>query len=555
MRISSAVALLLLMTVSAFAGTIESLAPSSVPVGSGEYFLEIRGVRLGDLVLFSGPGGRFELPVQSRTDTSVSTWVPEEVVNAAGTYSVIVSGTDGNSNSAKFGVTKPKGVPLVLHMPPPVIFDATSGKGAIVEYSVTASGGEDPKPAISCEPASRTLFPIGTTEVKCTASNQFGERASDQMSVFVHDSTGPLVEVPKQRIVVPADSKEGSIVKFDSRAEDSIDGEAAAVECSPFSGSLFPVGVTQVECVAYDKSLNPGYGRFMVEVQDKETSGRLAVHMPDELRAEAAGRDGAKVNFTVTASGGGDPAPVVKCDPRSGSLFPLGPTTVKCQASDQFGAEATGEFNVVVIDTTPPVLALADLSAEANDGGAEVKFELLGSDLTDGKLPVACSHASGSMFPIGKTVVECSSTDFHANTAIGTFTITVVDSVPPMISSVATDVAFAPPPDLELVDVDLSVDAVDANDTMPRCRATAITANEAIDAPGRGSANFDWLITGPLTLKLRAEWNGDAPRVYTVQIACADQFGNQSESAATVAVPKRNATDPIPPPRRRSAGH
>jgi hypothetical protein len=78
-------------------------------------------------------------------------------------------------------------------------------------------------------------------------------------------------------------------------------------------------------------------------------------------------------------------------------------------------------------DTTPPVLTLPDnMTVLASDAsGAVVSFTASANDLVDGPVPVDCSPASGSQFPIGTTTVDCSATDSHNNTANGSFTITV----------------------------------------------------------------------------------------------------------------------------------
>jgi hypothetical protein len=554
MRVLAATALLfILLAVPAIAGTIETLQPSSVAAGSGEYFLEIRGSKLGTSVLFSGPGGKFEVPVQDQAIDVLYVWVPEPVINTAGSYSVTMRGADGLSNVARFEVIKAK-VPLVLHIPDPVVVEATSRKGAIVTFTVTSFGGEDPSPTVKCDIPSGSQFPIGLTEVKCTAENRFGERASGQVSVLVHDDNGPVVTVPK-RIVVPPDSRDGAIVKFEVRAADLLDGDAS-VECKPSSGSLFPVGVTRVDCIAFDLTKNEGYGSFEVEVLEKAPSG-LVLHVPDEMRVEATSRFGAKVSYVVTVSGTGDPSPSIKCDPPSDTTFKLGQTTVGCTATDRFGASARETFSVVVTDSVAPELRLQDITAEASGGVAKVTWDLTGNDLVDGKLSVTCNPTSGSEFKLGQTVVECSSTDYSLNSATGTFLVNVVDSFPPMITSVSPSVTAQSPSDSELREVELQVQAVDANDAMPRCRVTGITANEALAAPGRGDS-YDWLITGPLTVKLRAKQTGDRPRIYTIGIACADLAGNEADAATNVDVKKASAKDssttPPAPPRRRAAG-
>jgi hypothetical protein len=66
---------------------------------------------------------------------------------------------------------------------------------------------------------------------------------------------------------------------------------------------------------------------------------------------------GVVVEFNVTAIDGCDPAPVVTCDPASGSVFPLGTTEVSCSAVDFSGNTSTCTFEVTVAaNTDPPVI-------------------------------------------------------------------------------------------------------------------------------------------------------------------------------------------------------
>ena len=54
------------------------------------------------------------------------------------------------------------------------------------------------------------------------------------------------------------------------------------------------------------------------------------------------------VTFVVTATDNLDPAPIVVCDPPSGTRFPTGTTLVECTATDESGNESTCEFAVTV---------------------------------------------------------------------------------------------------------------------------------------------------------------------------------------------------------------
>lgn len=69
---------------------------------------------------------------------------------------------------------------------------------------------------------------------------------------------------------------------------------------------------------------------------------------PDPIVAEWTSVQGAVVDFEVAATDACDPAPAVEADPPSGSLFPLGETTVTVTATDGAGNRATCTFTVTV---------------------------------------------------------------------------------------------------------------------------------------------------------------------------------------------------------------
>ncbi len=81
-------------------------------------------------------------------------------------------------------------------------------------------------------------------------------------------------------------------------------------------------------------------------------------------------------------------------------------------------------------DTTDPTLNLpADITVEA-DGpdGSEVTFTVTATDDTDPNPSVSCTPPSGSLFPIGTTIVNCTATDASGNVANGSFNVTVTDT-------------------------------------------------------------------------------------------------------------------------------
>ena len=161
------------------------------------------------------------------------------------------------------------------------------------------------------------------------------------------------------------------------------------------------------------------------------------VTVPANMAREATSSGGAAVIFTVSANDVVDGPTPVSCTPASGSTFAIATTTVSCTSTDAHSNTGLGSFTVTVGDTTPPsVTAPANITAEAiSSAGAAVTFSASASDLVDGATAVTCAPASGSTFAIGTTSVSCTSTDGRGNTGSGSFTVTVRDTTPPVVTT------------------------------------------------------------------------------------------------------------------------
>lgn len=83
------------------------------------------------------------------------------------------------------------------------------------------------------------------------------------------------------------------------------------------------------------------------------------VSAPDPLAVDATGPEGARVGYTATASDPDDQAGPVSCDPASGSIFPIGTTTVTCSSTDTNGNTGTAQFTVHVRGAAEQLDALA----------------------------------------------------------------------------------------------------------------------------------------------------------------------------------------------------
>ena len=151
------------------------------------------------------------------------------------------------------------------------------------------------------------------------------------------------------------------------------------------------------------------------------------VTVPANLRLEATGSAGAAATFAAAGSSNVDGTLAAVCTPASGSIFPLGTTTVTSVATDNAGQVASGTFTVTVVDTTPPAISVpADISTNATTAtGAAVAFATSATDLVSGSVATASVPASGSVFPIGTTTVTTTATDAAGNRASKIFNVTI----------------------------------------------------------------------------------------------------------------------------------
>jgi hypothetical protein len=80
------------------------------------------------------------------------------------------------------------------------------------------------------------------------------------------DITAPELSLPPDPLYADATGPDGAIVTFSATATDDFDG-TIPVLCTPASGSLFSIGLKQVDCFATDQAGNQTTGSFRVSVR------------------------------------------------------------------------------------------------------------------------------------------------------------------------------------------------------------------------------------------------------------------------------------------------
>jgi hypothetical protein len=195
-----------------------------------------------------------------------------------GTTTVTCTDTDRfkNQGSATFRVHVGSEQVPVLIVPTDITAEAASLEGEFVKYDVSATDIKGGAVDYRCDPPAGSLFPIGTTTVKCVAYS--GLTATETFNVTVADTAGPVLSLPSD-ITVQAPDANGEYVKYDVTARDAVDG-ATSVSCSPVSGSLFPAGDTTVNCTSSDSRKNISNGSFMVHVTPWFDDTVYSIHPP-----------------------------------------------------------------------------------------------------------------------------------------------------------------------------------------------------------------------------------------------------------------------------------
>jgi hypothetical protein len=253
------------------------------------------------------------------------------------------------------------------------------------------------------------------------------------------DTTPPVVTVPGDSIA-EAENASGAEVSFEASAVDDVDGAVPAT-CTPPSGGVFAIATTSVTCTATDSSGNTGDASFNVTVADTTAPN---VTPPASVSQETEIDAPQQVDFgnasAVDAVDGS--ALAAPCTPAAGSSFPVGTTTVSCTATDAHGNTGQASFTVtvVLVDHTDPVLTVPSDIAQNTESasGESVSYTATATDNLDSSPALDCGDhpPSGSNFPVGMTVVTCTATDAHGNSATESFnvTLTLVDDTKPALS-------------------------------------------------------------------------------------------------------------------------
>src|SRR5712691_11552924 len=354
-------------------------------------------------------GGAFVVPgTATATGDGVTISGPSPAVYPLGTSTVTYAATDssGDSVSCQTTITVVDTTPPVITCPAPITAEATGNESAFVVPG-SATAFDIAGPVTITGPAAGS-YPLGTTTVTYSATDQSGNRSSCSSSIAVVDTTPPSITCPAP-ITAEATSFAGAVVAPGAASASDIAGAVAVA--GPSGAATYPLGTTTRTYTATDQSGNQSSCTTTITVVDTTPP---SISCPAAVTVEATSVAGAFV--TPGAATASDIAgPVTITGPAAGT-YPLGTTSTTYTATDFVGNTNSCHSSITVHDTTAPSITITTPAHTVYAIGQMVNASYSCSDAGSGVASCTGTVASG-------TSIDTSSAGTKS------FTVTAVDNV------------------------------------------------------------------------------------------------------------------------------
>lgn len=350
-------------------------------------------------------------------------------------------------------------------------------------------------------PQETVPLPSGSTPESVTLSDLDGDRVLDLAVVNTTDDT----------VAVLLGHGDGS---FGAAATFAVGGVAIFLAVGDVNGDGHPdLAVANVDDSTVSVLLGRGDGSFDPQTVFRTGSEPLPIAMAD-LNSDGA--------LDVVAGNLGD---------RTVSIL-----LNTCTANQPPIARA-GADQVLECSGDRRAAARLDASGSTDPDGAIASF-----DWSEQGTLLASGPTATISLPLGRHDVSLTVTDTAGAESSDAAIITVQDTATPRIDSILARPESSSPPPRGFVPVSITAVATDVCDTAPSCRIVSVNR----DAPGVGrrTGRVDSILVDPgpkaspatLGVLLRA---AGAPRIYTIEISCADATGNEVSDRTIVTVTSR----------------
>ncbi|MFL6255471.1 MAG: PxKF domain-containing protein [Pyrinomonadaceae bacterium] len=312
---------------------------------------------------------------------------------------------------------------------------SSSSNAANVTYTAPTASDDSGTVNVNCSPASGSSFPVGTTEVRCTATDPSDNVASCSFNVTVNDiacsidSTSPA-PVPNVASL-PTITRACSVTLLAADDPTATDACGGTISGDTASDRTYNVpGSYTVVWTYNDGTHTTTQNQTVTILPDNSPPVPDAASLPDVTGECSAAITGEPP--TATDNCGGSGLEGVALDPLSYTT--AGTHVVRWRFTDAAGNSTIQTQNVVVTDTHPPVVTLTGASSVTVE--CHTSYTDAGATATDNcSAPVTPTSSSDVNVNVPGTYhVVWSATDGGNNTASATRTVVVSDTIKPVIT-------------------------------------------------------------------------------------------------------------------------
>jgi HYR domain len=384
--------------------------PAASPSQAGGPLLDSSGVPIrdanGDFVPGGQPYDNCGTPTVTVTETSTGAGTPASPRVITRTYRA--TDASGNFSEAVQTITVTDGTAPTITAPAAVTAftgpGATSCDTVVSNATLGTASAQDNCAGVTVtrSPAGNT-FPVGTTTVVWTATDWAGNTATAQQTVTVVDNTAPVLTPPANVTAYtgPGATSCGTVVSDatigTATATDNCPGVGTVTRTGVPAGNVFPEGTTTITYSVTDAHGNTTTAQQTVTVIDNTAP---VISCPTDIVLEPSCSSGAIATWTAPVGTDNCPGATTTqtAGLASGSVFPIGTTTVTYTVNDAHGNSASCSFTVrvktpaeVVQDLKVRVQALQPPLTGVQVQGLTSKLDAALSAINSGQTNVACN--------------------------------------------------------------------------------------------------------------------------------------------------------------------
>jgi len=358
----------------------------------------------------------------------------------------------------------------------------TCGSSSVVLVNPTAN---DNCGTVTLSNNAPSTYPVGSTTVTWTATDNVGNIATCTQVVTVVDNQAPTITCPTDRTVGTA----GGSCNVSSV---SLGTPTTADNCSVASVTndglaTYPLGTTVVTWTVTDVNGNTASCTQNVNVVDNEAP---QINCPSNVLVNADPGTCVATGVTLGTATGSDNCTLMSITNNNPGTYPLGLTTVTWTATDAAGNTRSCTQTVNVVDNQLPTIACpGPVTVSADAGTCSATGVVLGTPATNDNCFVASVTSNApATFPLGNTTVTWTVVDGSGNSRTCTQLVTVTDNELPTIAC-SGDVTIPMNPGTCVGTTTLTAPVTSDN-----CSVASVT-NDAPATYPAGTTTVTWTVT------------------------------------------------------------